>query len=310
MLTFSEDYSKRVPSYFEYNHFFFEGTQFSAGMVASLSFKIVDPEFSQTNNLFPIELSFWKFQIEGRSVVCVVSQSFRQIMNSSSRLDVYFRYVVESVNIDCFHHHRDRNLTLADCEMFVRIVNALLPAQHRFRHRSQPERAAATLSFEERWRSPMPQIQNFLAMTLDVAKSPVEGEKMVEGIDDFFAGDWRNDLPRNQKNNNLVTFRVPRTEGMHAFSVNFDNVEFIYNYQDLVEDIDGQRFITTVLYTPWFANARETWIRGCQPSAIDELMRQKADQYARFEAYRALRRSPLWIDQTTTISVITLAGAL
>lgn len=97
---------------------------------------------------------------------------------------------------------------------------------------------------------------------------------------------------------------------MYAFSVTFDNVEFIYNYQDLIEDIDGRRFITTVLYTPWFVNARETWIRARQPFATDDVMRQQADQYARFEAYRKLRRSPLWIDETTTISVITPSGAL
>ena len=295
--------------------FVFDGTADGDAGYGTFNFKVDAPEYLPKNGIVPVELRLWRFEIERRVIVCAVAQHFMATYTPSKDLAWHFYYSIEAIDACCFHHKADGGLTQADREMFARIIAKMVPAYHRHDFENFYPRASAPLSIIERWTNPDPQIVSFLNFTTTVAADVATAELQMKGIDDFFEENWRNTYSHSAENRAGVRFRGRREHEVYSpgevTSVEFDGLEFSYNYQECYERIDGKRFISAVIYAPTSPNSPETPMHPAKLASIGPETIVKANQFARFQVYKYLRASNL-NDRSgeTPISVILLTDAL
>ncbi|MBY3255812.1 hypothetical protein HFO09_08955 [Rhizobium laguerreae] len=323
-LSFSEDYSKRVPPnldlaslhrvrpemVFGFDPAFRDGETsygtFRFNIASSLS-------NDARMGMVQVELRLWGFHIEGRKLVCAVVKRpdprFTKPGNGWPSDESHFLYSIEAINVACFSHKPDARVTFADCEMFKRIIGQALPAydlrDRTIAHRNSPK---STLRIVDSTQAPDPQILNFLSCTTNVTGNFEEAEALVAGIDDFFGPDWRQKFDHGYTNTQGIRASGARSEILDALHIIVENCQYWFTYEFTTDSANDYRIPVGLLYTPVFENGIDvSWI-----GSADDLRRNlpRAETIASWYVYKRLHTMVRRHHPESIINVVSMKGAL
>ncbi|MDR9761833.1 hypothetical protein RJJ37_19715 [Rhizobium redzepovicii] len=326
-LSFSQDYSLiapvnvdlTIPRYEHAKMTFGFDPQYNNGETSygHFRFKIELPlGRTMQQTMVPIDLQLWGVHLEGRKVVCAVSKRPDPEFKPKNPRNIawpegesHYLYRIEAINVACFSHRPDPNVTSADCEMLDRIIRLMIPAyDRRDRVIAQRNSSKSTVRVAGSLQSPDRAILNFLNRTTLVSSNDDEAKKQVPGIDEFFGHGWRDRFDHGFGNTEGIKVSGARSEILPAIKVSVGGADYYFTYEFTSDSANDYKVPVAVLYTPKFANAIDAFMVG---NAADlEWNFAKAKSVAAKAVYKILNSRVRRRHRDAVLNVVTMEGAL